>query len=57
MGSAHMELEFDMLSVVGKFVKYVIHSKKKKKKRKKKKENSLFIGCPNSKLVFGLEEF
>jgi hypothetical protein len=32
---AHMELEFDVLGVPGKLVKYVIHSFKKKIKLKK----------------------
>jgi hypothetical protein len=34
---AHMELEFDMLGVLGKLVKYVVHSSKRKKLKRKKK--------------------
>jgi hypothetical protein len=32
---AHTELEFDVLGVLGKLVKYVVHSSKRKKWKKK----------------------
>jgi hypothetical protein len=41
---AHMELEFDMLGVHGKLVKYAIHSSKKNLK----KFIFLYTSCPNN---------
>jgi hypothetical protein len=53
---AHMELEFDMLGVLGKLVKYVVHSSKRKKLKRKKKK--LHTSCPNNnRPVFGFKEF
>jgi hypothetical protein len=50
-----MESKFDVLGIVGKLVKYVVHLSKRKKF---KKIISLPIWCAKKKqLVFGLKEF
>jgi hypothetical protein len=51
---AHSELEFDVLGVHGKLVKYVVSRPKEKIEKKK----ILHTSCPNSnRPVFGLKEF
>jgi hypothetical protein len=53
---AHTELEFDVLGIHGKLVKYVCSSLVQKKKLKK--IIFLHTSCPNSnRPVFGLKEF
>jgi hypothetical protein len=52
---AHTELEFDVLGVHGKLVKYVDHLSKWKVEKKKMFP---YTSCPNcNQLVFGLKEF
>jgi hypothetical protein len=52
---AHMKSELDVLGVLGKLVKYVVHSSKKILKKNLK---NLYISCPKCNwLVFGFKEF
>jgi hypothetical protein len=49
---AHTELEFDVLSIHGKLVKYVVQ------KKKLKKIIILHTSCPNcNRPIFGLKDF
>jgi hypothetical protein len=49
---AHMESELDVLGVLGKLVKYVIHLS-----RRKNIKRNIFL-CPNyNRPIFGIKEF